>query len=135
MICGVTAGAFCLSCDLRCISRWHFELIFADLLLSESLWILAPSPSLPFCALASMSNLIPRVLSYPPYGARDPGKRWSRGSRPKLIPREESFVSHFFGSGLFATFTQWSQQQDRFANPTTTIAETKGNFCLNQTIR
>ena len=28
-----------------------FELIFADLLLSESLRILAPSPSLPFCAL------------------------------------------------------------------------------------
>ena len=65
---------------------------------------------------------------------RDPGKRWSRGSRPKLILREESFVSHFL-SGLFATFTQWSQQQDRFANPTTTITETKGDFCLNQTIR
>ena len=41
----------------------------------------------------------------------------------------------FFVSGLFATFTQWSQQQDRFANPTTTITETKGNFCLKQTIR
>ena len=41
----------------------------------------------------------------------------------------------FFVSGLFATFTQWSQQQDRFANPTTGITETKGNFCLNQTIR
>ena len=41
----------------------------------------------------------------------------------------------FFVSGLFATFTQWSQQQDRFANPTTTMTETKGNFCLNQTIR
>ena len=27
---------------------------------------------------------------------RDPGKRWSRGSRTKLILREESFVSHFF---------------------------------------
>ena len=44
-------------------------------------------------------NLVPRVLSYPPHGARererDPGKRWSRGSRPKLILREESFVSHF----------------------------------------
>ena len=40
-----------------------------------------------------------------------------------------------FLSGLFATFTQWSQQQDRFANPTTTITKTKGNFCLNKTIR
>ena len=32
-----------------------------------------------------------------------------------------------FLSGLFATFTtftQWSQQQDRFSNPTTTITET-----------
>ena len=66
---------------------------------------------------------------------RDPGKRWSHGSRPKLFLREESFVSHFFVSGLFATFTQLSQQQDRFANPTTTITETKGNFYLNQTIR
>ena len=27
---------------------------------------------------------------------RDPGKRRSRGSRTKLILREESFVSHFF---------------------------------------
>ena len=27
---------------------------------------------------------------------RDPGKRWSRGSRTKLILREESFVSHCF---------------------------------------
>ena len=31
-----------------------FELIFEDLLLSESLRILAPSPSLPFCALVNM---------------------------------------------------------------------------------
>ena len=31
-----------------------FEQIFVDLLLSESLRILAPSPSLPFCALVSM---------------------------------------------------------------------------------
>ena len=31
-----------------------FELIFADLWLSESLQILAPSPSLPFCALVSI---------------------------------------------------------------------------------
>ena len=61
---------------------------------------------------------------------RDPGKRWSRGSRTKLFLREESFVSHFL-SGLFATFTQWSQQQDKFANPTTTITETKGNFAIN----
>ena len=29
---------------------------------------------------------------------RDPGKRWSRGSRTKLFLREESFVSHFFVS-------------------------------------
>ena len=30
-----------------------------------------------------LSNLVPRVLSYPPYGARerDPGKRWSRVSQ------------------------------------------------------
>ena len=27
---------------------------------------------------------------------RDPGWVWSRGPRKKLIPREESFVSHFF---------------------------------------
>ena len=27
---------------------------------------------------------------------RDPGKRWSRGSRTKLFLREESFVSHSF---------------------------------------
>ena len=27
---------------------------------------------------------------------RDPGKRWSCGSRAKLFLREESFVSHFF---------------------------------------
>ena len=32
------------------------ELIFADLLLSESLRILAPSPSLPFCALVSIRS-------------------------------------------------------------------------------
>ena len=53
-------------------------------------------------ALVSLwcGNLVPRVLSYPPYRAskreRDPGKRWSRGSRTKLILREESFVSRFF---------------------------------------
>ena len=34
----------------------NFELIFADLLLSESLWILAPSPSLPFYALVSIRS-------------------------------------------------------------------------------
>ena len=28
-----------------------------------------------------MYNLIPRVLSYPSYGARDPGKCWSRVSQ------------------------------------------------------
>ena len=50
---------------------------------------------------------------------RDPGKRWSRGFRTKLFLKEESFVSHFL-SGLFATFKQLSQQQDRFAKPTTT---------------
>ena len=33
-----------------------FELIFADLLLSESLRILAPSASLPFCALVSIRS-------------------------------------------------------------------------------
>ena len=43
-------------------------------------------------------NLVPTVLSYPPYGARerDLGKYWSRGSRTKLILREESFVPPFF---------------------------------------
>ena len=44
-------------------------------------------------------NLVPRVLSYPPPWSereRDPGKRWSRGSRTKLFLREESFVSHVF---------------------------------------
>ena len=31
-------------------------------------------------AKRNKNNLVPRVLSYPPYGARerDPGKRWSR---------------------------------------------------------
>ena len=38
--------------------------------------------------LSEKHNLVPRVLSYPPYGA----KRWSRGSRAKLFLREESFV-------------------------------------------
>ena len=33
-----------------------FELIFTDLLLSESLRILAPSPSLPFCALVRIRS-------------------------------------------------------------------------------
>ena len=44
-------------------------------------------------------NLVPRVLSYPPPWSereRDPGKRWSRGSRTKLFLREDSFVSHVF---------------------------------------
>ena len=45
-------------------------------------------------------NLVPRVLSYPPYGARererDAGKRWSHDSRTELFLREESFVSHSF---------------------------------------
>ena len=36
----------------------------------------------------SLPNLVPRVLIC--------GKRWSRGSRTKLFPREESFVSHSF---------------------------------------
>ena len=45
--------AHCLSCDLRCISCWHFELIFADLaFLFKSLRILAPTPSLPFLGLS-----------------------------------------------------------------------------------
>ena len=35
-------------------------------------------------------------------------------------------LSHIFLSGLFATFV---------VNPTTTVTETKGNFCLNKTIR
>ena len=57
VIWGVTAGAFCLSCDLYVTSHAGiFELIFADLLLSESLRILAPSPSLPFCALVSIRS-------------------------------------------------------------------------------
>ena len=39
--------AHCLSCDLRCISCWHFELIFADQVFYSSLcgfW-LSPPPS------------------------------------------------------------------------------------------
>ena len=63
----------------------------------------------------SQGSLLPTLRSE---RERDPGKRWSRGSRTKLFLREESFVSHFL-SGLFTTFTQGSQQQDRFANPTT----------------
>ena len=48
----------CLSCDLHCISRWHSELIFADLVLKQ---IYADSGSQPFppiffwvCVLVSM---------------------------------------------------------------------------------
>ena len=42
-------------------------------------------------------NLVPRVSpARPTERDRDPGKRWSRGSRTKLFLREESFVSHFF---------------------------------------
>ena len=57
-----------------------------------------------------MVNLVPRVLSYPSLRSarararererereRHPGWVWSRGPRTKLIPREESFVSKFFG--------------------------------------
>ena len=83
-------------------------------------------------------NLVPRVLSYPP--------PWSERERETLenaghvAPEQNYFLgrsplSHMFLSGLFATFMQWSQQQDRFDNPTKTITETKGNFCLNKTIR
>ena len=51
--------AHCLSCDLRCISCWHFELIFADLVFYFNrcgFW-LPPSPS-PFwvCMLVSMGS-------------------------------------------------------------------------------
>ena len=41
----------------------------------------------------SQGSLLPALRSE---RARDPGKRWSRGSRTKLILREESFVAHFF---------------------------------------
>ena len=53
-------------------------------------------------------SLAPRVLFTQPTERereRDPGQRWSRGSRTKLTLREESFASHFL-SGLFATFTK-----------------------------
>ena len=73
----------------------------------------------------SQGSLLPALWSE---REREPGKRWSRGFRTKLFLREESFVSHFFCH-------VYSQQQDRFANPSTTITETKGNFCLNKTIR
>ena len=33
LICGVTAGAFCLSGHLRCISCWHLEMIITDLVM------------------------------------------------------------------------------------------------------
>ena len=39
---------------------------------------------------------------------KDPGWVWSRGSRTKLILREESFVSQFC-----VLFTQWSQGSTR----------------------
>ena len=84
-----------------------------------------------------MINLVPRGLSYPPYGARE---RETLENAGHVAPEQNYFwgrspLSHIFLSGLFASFTQWSQQQDRFANSTTTITETKGNFCLNNTIR
>ena len=41
----------------------------------------------------SQGSLLPALRSE---RERDPGKRWSRGSRTKLILREQSFVSHFF---------------------------------------
>ena len=50
----------------------------------------------------SQGSLLPAL---PSERERDPGKRWSRGSRANLFLREESFVSHFL-SGLLATFTQ-----------------------------
>ena len=82
------------------------------------------------------SNLIPRVLSYPPYGARE---RETRENAGHVSPEQNYFwgrspLSHIFCLVYFATFTQWSQQQDRFTNPTSTITETKGSFCLNKTI-
>ena len=49
----------------------------------------------------SQGSLLPDIRSE---RERDPGKRWSRGSRTKLFLREESFVLHFL-SGFFATFT------------------------------
>ena len=40
--------------------------------------------------IGSFINLVPRALSYLPYGARErerePGKRWSRGSRTSELP-------------------------------------------------
>ena len=41
----------------------------------------------------SQGSLLPALQSE---RERDPGKRWSRGSRTKLFLREESFVSHSF---------------------------------------
>ena len=45
MTCGMTARAFCLSCQLRCISCWHLELIIADLVILCGFWL----PPLPPC--------------------------------------------------------------------------------------
>ena len=78
------------------------------------------------------ANLVPRVLSYPPYGARErererPWKTLVTWLRNKIKFWGRSPCLTLFLSGLFATFTtftQWSQQQDRFSNPTTTITET-----------
>ena len=76
-------------------------------------------------------NLVPRVLSYSSLRIERErpweilvGARWSRGARKKIDSE----------GGVFSMFTQWSQEQDRFANPTTTVTETKGHFCLNRTI-
>ena len=53
----------------------------------------------------SLKNISKFSISFPRFSPtrpterereRDPGKRWSRGSRTKLILRERSFVSHFF---------------------------------------
>ena len=56
----LSAWAFCLSCQLRCISCWHLELIIADLVLllhlSDSLWILAPTPSPPALVSTGMGS-------------------------------------------------------------------------------
>ena len=76
----MSAGAFCLSCDLRCISRWHFELIFADLLLSESLRILAFNCKISLALEALEALVTVKMLPFAPLVQRivRPHRRFHR---------------------------------------------------------
>ena len=48
------------------------------------------------CSMSHQPGSQGSLLPIPMERERDPGQVWSRGSRTKLIPREESFVSQLF---------------------------------------